>query len=67
MNIIDNIQHDLLDANFSLNTAIELLSSLDLDGDHQDQALHELIDRLCVLKDELDAACERVSSLQKQR
>lgn len=67
MNVIDSIQHDLLDANLSLTTAIELLSSMEQDGGQQNLALHELIDQLCGLKDELDAACQRVVGLQQHR
>ena len=50
---IENAQHDLSDAQFSLETAIDLLSSINEDHRAQDPELHTLIQHLVTIKSEL--------------
>lgn len=54
MNGIENARHYLFEAASSLETAIELLASIDRDAE-SDGTLKELVSRLSALKEELDA------------
>lgn len=53
MNGLENAQHDLSDAQFSLETAIDLLSSIDTDIDTQGSELQGVIEHLQRLRSEL--------------
>ncbi|MCW8829171.1 MAG: hypothetical protein OQK94_08955 [Gammaproteobacteria bacterium] len=53
MNGLENAQHDLSDAQFSLETAIDLLSSIDTDIDTQGSELQSVIEHLQRLRSEL--------------
>ena len=61
---LENAQHDLTDAQFSLETAIELLDSLD----HEDSTtpLHMVIEHLRSIKSELDQSFNQLTELQQQ-
>lgn len=61
---LENAQHDLTDAQFSLETAIELLDSIE----HDDQALplHNVIEHLRTIKSELDTSFSQLLELQQQ-
>lgn len=50
---IENAQHDLSDAQFSLETAIDLLSSINEDSLEQAPELHHVIQHLMTIKSEL--------------
>lgn len=54
MDGIENAKHDLFDARCSLETAIEVLSGLEQDGDRRKRELARLISRLRELKGGLD-------------
>ncbi len=56
MNGLENAQHDLSDAQFCLETAIELLSGIDSDTREQETDLHKVIARLQNIKGELDSS-----------
>ncbi len=58
MNGLENAQHDLSDAQFCLETAIELLSGIDSDTRDQATELHKVITRLQSIKGELDSSYE---------
>lgn len=60
---IENAQHDLSDARFCLETAIELLSSIGHDAGDADVGLVELVEQLRTLKTGLDASHERLLSI----
>jgi len=53
MNGLENAQHDLNDAQFSLETAIELLNSIDSDTGLRERELHLVIEHLQSIKSEL--------------
>lgn len=59
MDGIENARHDLFEAACSLETAIELLASIERDAE-SDVPLSELVSRLSALKEELDAASSRL-------
>ena len=59
MDGIENARHDLLEAACSLETAIDLLASIERDAE-EDAALRELVRRLSAVKEELDAASSRL-------
>ncbi len=61
---LENAQHDLTDAQFSLETAIELLDSIDHDGPAM--PLHEVIEHLRSIKSELDNSFTQLLELQQQ-
>jgi hypothetical protein len=64
---LENAQHDLTDAQFSLETAIELLDSIDHDdGAAMPQQLHEVIDHLRNIKSELDTSFSQLMELQQE-
>lgn len=56
MNGLENAQHDLSDAQFSLETAIELLNSIDTDIQVKEPELHTVIEHLRTIKTELDSS-----------
>jgi hypothetical protein len=60
MNGLDNAQHDLSDAKFSLETAIELLSGIDSDTQEQQTELHLVISHLQNIKGELDSSYDKL-------
>ncbi len=64
MNGLENAHFDLGDARCSLETAIELLGSIDNDGQYSQCELHALIDELRQIKGELDQSYSRLSELQ---
>lgn len=53
MNGLENAQHDLNDAQFSLETAIELLNSIDSDIGLREAELHGVVEHLQKLRSEL--------------
>lgn len=61
---IENAQHDLSDAQFSIETAIELLSCIDHDDPAPTEELHRVIARLQEIKGELAASFEKLTSVQ---
>lgn len=61
---LENAQHDLSDAQFSLETAIELLDSLEHDGAAMPQQLHAVVDHLRSIKSELDQSFTELLELQ---
>jgi vacuolar-type H+-ATPase subunit E/Vma4 len=63
---LENAQHDLTDAQFSLETAIELLDSLEHDGTEVPQQLHGVIAHLRNIKTELDMSFSQLMELQQQ-
>jgi hypothetical protein len=63
---LENAQHDLTDAQFSLETAIELLDSLDHDGSTAPQQLHGVIEHLRNIKSELAMSFSQLMELQQQ-
>jgi hypothetical protein len=63
MNGIENAQHDLSDARFSLETAIDLLSSIGHDGGDGDAELVRLVEQLRTLKTGLDSSHERLIAI----
>ncbi len=63
---LENAQHDLNDAQFSLQTAIELLDSIDHDGPGGPEQLHVVIDHLRNIKSELDLSFSQLLELQQQ-
>jgi hypothetical protein len=66
MNGIENAQFDLGDARCSLETAIELLGSIDADGQYTQISLDELLSQLRLIKGELDTSYEQLMQLQQQ-
>jgi hypothetical protein len=63
MNGIENAQHDLSDAHFCLETAIELLSSIGHDAGDGEADLVQLVEQLRSLKTGLDSSRERLIAL----
>ena len=61
---LENAQHDLTDAAFSLSTAIDLLASIDTDA--SDRELTELVRQLESLKSGLDKSCRRLEHLYEK-
>jgi hypothetical protein len=61
---LENAQHDLTDAQFSLETAIELLDSIHTDHRTQDQELNSLIQHLKTIKSELASSFSQLESVQ---
>lgn len=60
MNGLENAQHDLSDAQFCLETAIELLSGIDSDTQAQKTDLHLVIQHLQGIKGELDSSYDKL-------
>lgn len=63
---LENAQHDLSDAQFSLETAIELLDSIEHDEPAMPQQLQNLIESLRNIKSELDTSFGRLLELSSQ-
>ncbi len=61
---IENAQHDLSDAQFSLETAIDLLSSINEDCNSQETELHTVIQHLMSIKSELATSFAQLQSVQ---
>lgn len=66
MNGLENAQHDLSDAQFCLETAIELLSGIDSDTQAQKTELHLVIKQLQSIKGELDTSYDRLMEVSSQ-
>ncbi len=63
---IENAQHDLSDAQFSIETAIELLSCIDHDDPRPVEELNRVIAALQGIKNELASSFNKLSSVQEQ-
>lgn len=63
MNGLENAQHDLDDARFSLETAIDLLSSIDSDSGKREAELHSVIEHLMSIKSELTSSFEKLQDV----
>ncbi len=63
---IENAQHDLNDAQFSLETAIELLNSINDDSQAQAPELHQVIQQLLSIKNELATSYAELKSVQSK-
>lgn len=63
MNGLENAQHDLSDAQFSLETAIELLSSIDTDTKAIEPELHTVIEHLTSIKGELATSFRKLQDV----
>lgn len=61
---LENAQHDLTDAQFSLETAIDLLNSIEHDGPAM--PLHGVIEHLRSIKSELDVSFSQLVELKQQ-
>jgi hypothetical protein len=61
---IENAQHDLTEARFSIETAIELLSCIDHDDPKPVEELHQVIAALQVIKNELANSFDTLRSVQ---
>jgi hypothetical protein len=61
---LENAQHDLTDAQFSLETAIDLLDSIDHDGPAV--PLHGVIEHLRSIKSELEVSFSQLMALKQQ-
>lgn len=61
---IENAQFDLSDAQFSLETAIDLLSSINEDSKTQAPELNEVIQHLRSIKDELAVSYAELKNVQ---
>ena len=64
MNGIENAQHDISDARFSVDTAIELLSGIGKDTQDDAAELSAVIEKLMELKGGLDDTYHRLASVQ---
>lgn len=60
----ENAQHDLTDAQFSLETAIELLNSINLDHQAKEPELKNLIEHLMTIKGELASSFNQLLDVQ---
>ena len=63
---IENAQHDLNDAQFSLETAIDLLSSINEDCQGETSELNEVIQHLMSIKNELATSYAQLMSVQSK-
>jgi hypothetical protein len=61
---IENAQHDLSDAQFSLETAIDLLSSINDDCCSEESELYDVIKHLMTIKSELATSFDQLRSVQ---
>lgn len=64
MNGIENAQHDISDARFSVDTAIELLSGIGKDAQDDAAELSSVIEKLLELKGGLDDTYQRLVTVQ---
>ncbi len=62
MNGIENAQHDLVDAKFSVETAIELLTNIQHDQKELNELL-EVIRKLTQIKGELEKSYEQLNAV----
>lgn len=62
---IENAQHDLTDAQFSIETAIELLSCIDHDDPKPLEELNSVISRLQEIKSELASSFDKLRMVQE--
>ena len=63
---IENAQHDLNDAQFSLETAIDLLSSINDDCCSEESELYNVIQHLMTIKNELATSFDQLRNVQTQ-
>jgi hypothetical protein len=63
---LENAQHDLSDAQFSLETAIELLDSIEHDDSTMPAQLHTVVDHLRSIKSELDQSFSQLLQLSAE-
>ncbi len=61
---IENAQHDLTDAQFSIETAIELLSCIDHDDPQPVEELNRIINALQGIKIELAHSFDKLRAVQ---
>lgn len=61
---LENAQHDLTDAQFSLETAIELLNSISADHCSQEPELNSLIQQLMTIQSELASSFSQLLTVQ---
>jgi len=61
---LENAQHDLTDAQFSLETAIDLLNSISMDHRAEEPELNNLIEHLMTIKTELASSFNQLQSVQ---
>lgn len=61
---IENAQHDLSDAQFSIETAIELLSCIDHDDPRPVEELNRVISALREIRSELAVSFDKLRSVQ---
>lgn len=66
MTELENAQHDLSDAQFSLETAIELLGSIEQEDPAMPEQLHQVVESLRHIKSELELNFSQLSKLQQQ-
>lgn len=64
MNGLENAQHDLSDAQFCLETAIDLLSSID--EDTREPELHTVVEHLLSIKTELANSYEQLRGVTEK-
>jgi len=62
---IENAQHDLSDATFSIETAIELLSCIDHDDPQPVEELNRVISTLQEIKAELTQSFDKLRVVQE--
>ena len=63
---LENAQHDLSDAQFSLETAIELLDSIEQEDATMPPQLHQVVEHLRSIKSELELSFNQLLELQQQ-
>jgi len=61
---LENAQHDLSDAQFSLETAIDLLNSISIDTQSNEPELNTLIEQLMSIKTELATSYNTLQTVQ---
>ncbi|MGE0080116.1 MAG: hypothetical protein AB7U81_02335 [Thiohalomonadaceae bacterium] len=64
MDAIENAQHDLTEATLSVETAIELLTSLERDGNEHAGELREIVLELERVRGGLERSYERLAPLR---
>ncbi len=66
MDAIENAQHDLTEATLSVETAIELLASLEQDGSEHAQELRQILRELERVKEGLEDSHARLAPLRTE-
>ena len=66
MNGLENAQHDLSDAQFCLETAIELLNSIDSDTQAKEPELHVVVEHLLSIKNELASSYQKLQDVTER-